>query len=495
MANEKTPALSAPNLPLRLGLGLLVLCAGFAALALMVGQLVGCPIEARPGPAANSTLSDARLKLELASDRAAVLRGGDGLVRLELRLLGATASGPGVRQNTDFVVILDRSGSMGGDKIVQAREAVQGLIDRLQDDDRFSLIIYDSVSELLIPLTTATPAARLRFKSQVAEISPRGGTALSYGLDSALELLAKHRRDNPSRLVLISDGLANEGDISPEGLLGRATKNASFGTPLTSIGVGEGFDEGLMGSLADAGGGNFYFLHSAAALAQVFEGELGATRETVAEAVEIEIEMAPGCELIDAAGYKAERRGSKLVFRPGNLFAGQDRRLWLTVRVNTGAAGDRELGRFAARYRAAGRQLELGAIAAPKVAQVDDEATFLAGIRREKWGLAVIEEEYGQLQQKVAEFVKGGRRDEAKKEIAEYKAKNSKLNETVGSAEVSDNLRQLDELDQKVEEAFTGAAMEQREKQNSLSKTNQAQGWDSRRTGAKKVPAAPKGGG
>lgn len=493
MTNPNLPATSTPNLPLRLGLGLLVLVGAVACLALLASQLVGCPVAALPEPGVST--GNAPLQLELASDRAAVLRGGDGLVRLELRLLGGAATSPLLRQPTDFVVVLDRSGSMGGDKIVHAREAVLGLIDRLQDGDRFSLVIYDNVSELLIPLTVATADARLRFKSRVAEIVPRGGTALSHGLDSALELLAERRRNHPSRLVLISDGLANEGDTSREGLLGRATKSADIGTPLTSIGVGEDFDEALMGSLADAGSGNYYFLQDTQALAQVFAGELGATRETVAEAVEIEIELAPGCELLDAAGYQVERRGRRLTFRPGSLFAGQDRRLWLTVRVGDGEPGHRELGRFTARYRAAGRQIEIGAIKAPTVAQVDDEATFLAGIRREKWGLATIEEEYGRLQQKVAEYVKSGRRDEAKQEIAEYKAKTAKLNETVGSAEVSANLQSLDALDSKVEDAFTGAASEQRQKQNTLSKTNQAAGWDSRRAGAKKAPADPKGGG
>ncbi len=73
-------------------------------------------------------------------------------------------------------------------------------------------------------------------------------------------------------MVLISDGLANQGDTTREGLLRRAGESAGLTAPLTAIGVGVDFDENLMGALADSGGGNFYFLRDAVALAQVFEG-------------------------------------------------------------------------------------------------------------------------------------------------------------------------------------------------------------------------------
>ena len=467
------------GLALGASLFFLYLIAGSRLDLQLAGPALGSPAAA-PGEA-----SDGRLQLEIASDRSRLLHGGDGLVRLELKLAGQATAATAARQPTDFVVVLDHSGSMGDyQKIEHAREAVIGLIDRLADDDRFALVIYDDRVETPIPLGLASPAARERWKAVVAEIGPMGGTNLAIGLDSGLGVLGSRSRKGTARLVLISDGLANQGDTSRDGLLGRATAIAKLATPVTAIGVGNDFDENLMGALADSGGGNFYFLRDAVALAEVFEGELGATRETVAELVEIEVTLPPGVELVEAGGYPIERHGAVATFRPGSLFAGQNRHLWLTLKVQDGG---RELGQVAARYRAGEKRFELAALAAPRVEWVKDEAAFVAGLDRERWSRAVVEEDFGKLQQKVADEVKAGNRAAAKKEIAAYSDKYDGLNIYVGSDRVTVNLEAARSLSAEVDDAFVGA--DQQLKQNSLSKTSQSAGWDRRRAGAKKLPA------
>lgn len=442
---------------------------------------------------AAASSQDGVVEFSLATDRRHLLRGGDGLVRLELQLKAIAPVGAGTRQPTDFVVVLDRSGSMGSErKMEHAREAVVGLIDRLQPEDRFALVVYDDRVEVPIPLAAATAGARERWKAIAGGIGPLGSTNLSLGLDAGLGLLAEKRLRGSGRLVLISDGLANQGDTSREGLLGRAAGGAAL-APLTAVGVGADFDENLMGALADAGGGNFYFLRDAIALAQVFEGELGATRDTVAQAVEVAISLPAGVELEDAAGYPVERSGHIWRFRPGGLFAGQERSLWLTLAVAEGPGSHRDLGKVIVSYQAGGTAQELRPLPSPDVTVVEDEATFVAGLDRERFRRAVVEEEYGKLQQKVAAEVKAGRRDAAKAEIAAYEGKYRQLNAQVQDAELERNLAEAKAMDAKVDDAFRGA--DQAQKQNSLSKTNQAAGWDKRRAGAKKAPeASPPGG-
>ena len=484
--------------PPRLGLYALLGCSLLAIclfVYLIAGTAFGSPSsELKHTPPAGSS-ADERLSLEIGLDRKNLLRGGDGLVRVELQLKGAALAGPATRQPTDFIVVLDHSGSMADyDKIVHAREAVAGLIDRLEDDDRFGLVIYDDRYEIPIPLAPATPSSRARWKNIVAGVGPVGGTAMSLGLDAGLGVLAERRRGAAARMLLISDGLANQGDTTREGLLGRAAKGADLAAPLTAIGVGNDFDENLMGALADSGGGNFYFLRDAVALAQVFEGELGATRETVAELVEIEVALPAGVELVDAAGYPVEKDRHIYRFRPGSVFAGQERRIWLTLKVGGDTLGNCDLGKVLLGYQLRGSKYQLRPLPAPDVQRVADESSYLAGIDKERWGRSVVEEEYGQLRQKVAEHVKAGRRDEAKSEIAAYASKNSALNARVQSNEVQQNLEEAKKLDATVDDAFVGA--DQKLKQNSLSKSNQSAGWDSRRAGAKKLPPArPKGGG
>lgn len=478
---------------LRLRLGAL-LAFGLAALSLLL--LAGHRLDLEIGSAALAgtskgtvTSGDGAVELSLAADRRHLLRGGDGLVRLELQLRALAPAGQAPRQPTDFVVVLDRSGSMGSEqKMEHAREAVIGLIERLRPEDRFALVVYDDRVEVPIPLAPATLSARARWKNVAAGIGPLGSTNISLGLDTAIGLLESQRHAGAARLVLISDGLANQGDTSREGLLRRATASADRAAPLTAIGVGFDFDENLMGSLADSGGGNFYFLRDALALAQVFEGELGATRETVAQVVEVEIALPAGVELSDAAGYPVTRSGHRWRFRPGSLFAGQQRRLWLTLAVAEGAASHRELGKVMVSYEAGGRSHALRPLPSPDVTVVADEATFLAGLDRERFSSAMVEEEYGKLRQKVAAYVKEGRKEAAQSEIAAYAGKVGHLNAAVGSEELKRNLEDARELATSVDDAFKGEG--QQLKQNSLSKTNQSAGWDARRAGAKKLPPA-----
>jgi hypothetical protein len=207
----------------------------------------------------------------------------------------------------------------------------------------------------------------------------------------------------------------------------------------------------------------------------------------------VEIEPGPGVVVVDAAGYPVERQGSRAVFRPGSLFAGQERRLWLTLRVPADELGARPLGTVLARYRSGGEDFEIRPVAAGKVATVADRRAFLAAVDRDRWERAVVEEEYGRLQQGVAEHVKAGRLAEAKEEIAVYKAKNEKLNASLQSREVAVNLEAVDALESEVDDAFVGP--DQSSKQNVLSKSRQSAAWDGRRKGAKLAPASPKSGG
>ena len=83
----------------------------------------------------------------------------------------------------------------------------------------------------------------------------------------------------------------------------------------------------------------------------VFNDEFAAARETVASGLAVSIRPGSGIEVVDAAGYPLERKGSEVSFRPGDLFAGQERRIWLTLRAPTSAEGEFPLGRFAVSYR------------------------------------------------------------------------------------------------------------------------------------------------
>ena len=437
----------------------------------------------------NPGASPVRLTAKL--DRTAVLAGGDGVVKMEL-VLAAEERPSTERTPTDFVVVLDRSGSMDGVKIEQARAAVRELISQLAAEDRFALVTYASRARLSIPLSEATERSRQHWRGMISAIRPGGGTNMSGGLDLALQVTAGDGdggtfAGRAGRLILISDGLANEGDPSVAGLSGRARRAASREMVVSTVGVGADFNELVMSAVADAGTGNYYYLRDVEQLAAVFADELGATRETVASAVAVAIETGDDVRVVDAAGYPLEHADGKTIFRPGSLFSGQERRIWVTFAVANDTPGSRPLGTVTASYKDQGVTRVVGFADTPVIACVSDEGEYHGSFDRETWARAVAEEDYNRLQQRVAAFVKERRRGEALREIERFRVSNQAMNRVMQRQEIARKLEEVRRLQTEVEDAFEGT--DQLQKQNRLAKSRQAEALDGRRAGSKRSPS------
>ena len=207
-----------------------------------------------PTPVPVTPLSSGPVKLTTHLDRSAVMQGSDGVVKLELVLRAdEMAALDAARLPTDLTVVFDRSGSMGGEKIARARQAVRALIDELQDGDRFALVTYSDGAELPVPLQPVTSERRATWRALLPGIAAAGNTNMSGGIDLALSTLRDSQGAavaRASRIVVISDGQANRGDSSQEGLVARGTQAARAEHVMSSVGVGLGFNEFLMAGLA-----------------------------------------------------------------------------------------------------------------------------------------------------------------------------------------------------------------------------------------------------
>ena len=392
-------------------------------------------------------------------DKTAVLSGGDGLVRIELAIRGDAASGGDVEQMpSDLVVVLDQSGSMAGEKIVHARAAIRQLISTLGPEDRFALVSYSVGAQTMIPLSAVGNSTRERWRAIVDGISTGGGTNLSSGLDLGLGIVDGSRLGGRiPRVILISDGLANQGDTSLSGLRTRARRAAVGEYTLTTIGVGDDFDEQLMATLADAGTGNYYYIQSGSDLARIFSDEFETARESVARGLAVVIHPAAGVEIVDAAGYPLERGvDGETVFRPGTLFAGQDRRIWVTMRTRWGSEGIRELGRFALEYIEGGERKSLRFSEAPQIALVVDESSFYASVDQESWSRSVIVDQYNDLRRQVAAELKDGDVAAASQRIESFREKTEEMNVQIQSPGVAAQLEALEGLEAEVDDHSTG---------------------------------------
>ena len=419
-------------------------------------------------------------------DRTAVLVGADPSVRMELVMSAAAReASPAARVPTDVVVILDRSGSMAGEKIEHARAAIRELISQLSPQDRFALVTYSDSASIAIPLDAIGDGARAAWLTTLADIFPSGGTNMASGLDLGLDTIDRTRTPNRvPRAILISDGLANQGDASHEGLVGRAGRAARGEYMLTTIGVGADFNEYLMSALADAGTGNYYYLRNADDLANVFAREFDGARNTVASGLEVRIEPGDGVQVVDAAGYPLERAGNGVVFHPGSLFAGQERRVWVTLAVPNAAAGDHDLGRFALAYSEGSERSTVSFSETPRVASVPHEDDFFAAVDVPAWTRSVVVDGYNKMQADVAREVKAGHRDAALHALRQFQELTAPMNARLQSAPVQEKLDSLGKLEADVSSAFEGA--NQPARQNELSKARSADALDQRRAGSKR---------
>lgn len=440
------------------------------------------------GAASGATASNGRITFSGTVDRSKVLIGDGGVARLELVMSaadGVSPDGAPPRRATDLVIVLDRSGSMSGTKVRDARAAVRELLARLGAADRFALITYSDGAETTIPLSPAEPSSRAAWDAIVAGVQPSGGTNMASGLDLGLNLIARARDGaHVPRMILISDGLANQGDATPAGLTARARLAARAEYMLSTVGIGADFNEYLMTALADAGTGNYYYVQNSNSLGEVFAREFASARETVANGLAVRIRPAAGVRVVEAAGYPLERDGDGVLFRPGSLFAGQERRVWLTFAVPNTEVGNYALGDVTLSYDDGAQRTTLALEDLPRIACVDNRKQFVAGIDKDAWSRSVTVEAYNKMQEEVAREVKAGRRDSALGRLRKFKDETAALNSEVQSAPVAQQLLEADRLEQEVAGAFAGA--NQKEKQNELSKGASYRAMDARRVGNKK---------
>jgi Ca-activated chloride channel family protein len=224
--------------------------------------------------------------------------------------------------NLSFVI--DRSGSMSGGKLELAKRAVEEALGRLDQRDRFSIVVYDDVVETVIDSTTASAEARRNAMAGLAGVGARGSTNLGDGWLKGCEQVATHLTpDGVNRVLLLTDGLANVGITDHAELIRHASELRARGVNTTTFGVGADFDEGLLQSMADAGGGHFYYIADAAQIRDHIASEVGETLEVVARDVEIGIVAGEGVAVEAISPQPLTPRGSRSSIVLGDLVADQ----------------------------------------------------------------------------------------------------------------------------------------------------------------------------
>lgn len=216
-----------------------------------------------------------------------------------------------------------------------AKAALRALIDQLRSDDILSIVIYDDVVEVL------RSACRVGNKEEVRrlvdEVYPRGWTNLGGGMIEGFRQAERNLgREFVNRVILLSDGLANQGITDPGELTRIVRRFRSRSISLTTVGVGLEYNENLMVSLSNGGGGNYYFLESARNLASVFRKEFNLLSCLVAQNASIELTLGKGVAVREVIGCENSGEGDRHSIRIGDLYAGERREYTVELEVPPG---------------------------------------------------------------------------------------------------------------------------------------------------------------
>jgi Ca-activated chloride channel family protein len=240
------------------------------------------------------------------------------------------------RPAVNVALVLDRSGSMDGRKIEMAREAVAHAIKLLDQRDQFTVVVYDDRVEIVLELTAASSEAKKNALHRLAHIDARGSTDLAGGWFAGARALAAP--EATTRVLLLTDGLANAGVTDHDELRKAAASFREQGIATSTFGVGVDFDEELLASIATEGGGHFYFIETAAQIPDLLASELGETLEVVARDAVFDITCGPGVGAIALNGSRVETSDGRLRVRLGDLVADQEITLALAITCGPAAA-------------------------------------------------------------------------------------------------------------------------------------------------------------
>ncbi len=301
----------------------------FSHLAVIAG-LAGLLVSSLPSAASEY----ARLRVDF--DRPVLPAETTEKLIIKVSLEGLCIQNSKPRQPVNIALVIDRSGSMSGEKIEKARQAAMELVRRLSSDDIFSLITYESSTQTLIH--AQHPHDVQDWMEIISSIRTGGSTALYAGVNLGAAQVRRHNEERGyvHRVILLSDGQANVGLSSPQALAHLGQQLGGEGISVTTIGLGLDFNEDLMTRLAQRSDGNTYYAESGRDLPRIFESELGDATNVIARKVLVELDFQPGIRLLRFVGREGRISDNHAELELSQINVGQEKFALIEVEVPAG---------------------------------------------------------------------------------------------------------------------------------------------------------------
>jgi len=269
-----------------------------------------------------------RAKLEAGRDQTV-----DVLIRITPPQLEEVDTG---RPALNLSLVLDRSGSVAGEKMIQARNAAMFCVDQMLPSDRLSVVSFDDRIDVLFPSEPVTNKQSM--KDLISRVEARGSTALHEawvrgGLTVSENIVEK----GINRVVLITDGLANVGITSNDDIVSQSLELFNRGVSTSTIGIGADFNEDLLMPMAQSGGGNAWHVVEPDDMQRIFQVELEGLVTQFAHTVSMSLIPADGVRITDLLNdFELTETGR---YRLPNLQAGSPLEMVVQLRVGPRPVG------------------------------------------------------------------------------------------------------------------------------------------------------------
>lgn len=201
---------------------------------------------------------------------------------------------PEDRDPVFLIFVIDVSGSMNReDRLGTVKESLELLTGELREDDRVGIVVYSNQSRVVLEPTPISE--RETIMDAINALNTEGSTNVEAGLRISYEMAQENMRDGENtRVIVLSDGVANVGNTGPDSILNTIRDGVDAGITLSTIGFGMGnYNDALMEQLANDGNGNYYYVDTLREARRVFVHNLTGTLQVIGYDARVQVDFNP----------------------------------------------------------------------------------------------------------------------------------------------------------------------------------------------------------